>query len=108
MSDPSPWEMHEMTGAPSKEECEFESAEDYYESLKPMRCIGCECLEMDLSGLELEWVCELEKKGEPCYMPGDSYNLEWHKLQADMKESLKYADDSLAESVKNEVTETAE
>ena len=51
------------------------------------RCRGCECFHLVYSepDLGLHWECELEATGEPCYMPGESYNPKWSQDCAELR-----------------------
>lgn len=53
---------------------DYDSVYDYWNSLRPERCVGCECLNIYWTKEgDPYWECELDE----CYMGEDSYNEEW-------------------------------
>ena len=65
-----------------------ETVEEYYASLEPVKCRGCECSGLVYSEprLGLHWECELVATGEPCYMGDESYNQDYRPLEETMNE----------------------
>lgn len=47
---------------------DFDTIEEYWDSLQPELCRDCECSELDFTQEgEAIWICELRAQGEPCY-----------------------------------------
>jgi len=47
---------------------DFDTIEEYWDSLQPELCRDCECSELDFTQEgEPIWICELRAQGQPCY-----------------------------------------
>ena len=51
---------------------DFETVQDYWASLQPEECRGCECSQLDFTREgDPFWICELRAQGQPCYKEED-------------------------------------